>query len=99
MTSVTSTELTGRVTAWVTHVDRLLDAVAANALRQPDRPAVVVSVGGYASMPAVFAANRLGIPVVVVSYDRTPGRASRPVSCAPRSRARSRSSKAGRSPS
>lgn len=42
-----------------------------------DRPAVVVSVGGYASMPAVFAARRLGIPVVVVSYDRTPGRASR----------------------
>jgi UDP-N-acetylglucosamine--N-acetylmuramyl-(pentapeptide) pyrophosphoryl-undecaprenol N-acetylglucosamine transferase len=41
------------------------------------RPAVVVSVGGYASMPAVFAARRLGIPVVVVSYDRTPGRASR----------------------
>ncbi len=42
-----------------------------------DRPRVVVSVGGYASMPAVFAANRLDIPVVVVSYDRTPGRASR----------------------
>ena len=40
-------------------------------------PAVVVSVGGYASMPAVFAARRLDIPVVVVSYDRTPGRASR----------------------
>ena len=40
------------------------------------RPSVVVSVGGYASMPAVFAANRLGIPVVVVSFDRTPGRAS-----------------------
>ena len=40
-------------------------------------PRVVVSVGGYASMPAVFAARRLGIPVVVVSYDRTPGRASR----------------------
>jgi UDP-N-acetylglucosamine--N-acetylmuramyl-(pentapeptide) pyrophosphoryl-undecaprenol N-acetylglucosamine transferase len=38
---------------------------------------VVVSVGGYASMPAVFAARRLGVPVVVVSYDRTPGRASR----------------------
>ena len=42
-----------------------------------DRPAVVISVGGYASMPAVFAARRLGIPVVVVSYDHTPGRASR----------------------
>ena len=41
------------------------------------RPPVVVSVGGYASMPAVFAAERLRIPIVVVSYDRTPGRASR----------------------
>jgi UDP-N-acetylglucosamine--N-acetylmuramyl-(pentapeptide) pyrophosphoryl-undecaprenol N-acetylglucosamine transferase len=40
-------------------------------------PSVVVSVGGYASMPAVFAARKLGVPVVVVSYDRTPGRASR----------------------
>lgn len=41
------------------------------------RPRVVVSVGGYASMPAVFAANALDIPVVVVSYDKRPGRASR----------------------
>ena len=40
-------------------------------------PRVVVSVGGYASMPAVFAARRLGVPVVVVSYDLLPGRASR----------------------
>lgn len=40
------------------------------------RPQVVVSVGGYASMPAVLAARRLGIPNVVVSYDRKPGRAS-----------------------
>src|SRR5690606_1191640 len=39
-------------------------------------PKVVVSVGGYASMPAVLAARRLGIPTVVVSFDRTPGRAS-----------------------
>ncbi len=42
-----------------------------------ERPHVVVSVGGYASMPSVFAAGWLHIPVVVVSYDRTPGRASR----------------------
>lgn len=41
------------------------------------RPQVVVSVGGYASMPAVLAARKLDIPIVVVSYDRTPGRASR----------------------
>jgi UDP-N-acetylglucosamine--N-acetylmuramyl-(pentapeptide) pyrophosphoryl-undecaprenol N-acetylglucosamine transferase len=51
------------------------------------QPKVVVSVGGYASMPAVFAARRLGVPVVVVSYDRFPGRASslasrRAVACA-----------------
>jgi UDP-N-acetylglucosamine--N-acetylmuramyl-(pentapeptide) pyrophosphoryl-undecaprenol N-acetylglucosamine transferase len=50
---------------------------AATALLREWRPRVVVSVGGYASMPAVFAARRLGVPVVVVSYDRTPGRASR----------------------
>ncbi len=41
------------------------------------RPSVVVSVGGYASMPTVFAARVLDIPVVVVSYDLLPGRASR----------------------
>ena len=41
-----------------------------------DRPNVVVSVGGYASMPAVFAARSLDIPIVVVSYDLLPGRAS-----------------------
>lgn len=49
---------------------------AIEILRRID-PKVVVSVGGYASMPAVFAARTLGIPVVVVSYDRLPGRASR----------------------
>jgi UDP-N-acetylglucosamine--N-acetylmuramyl-(pentapeptide) pyrophosphoryl-undecaprenol N-acetylglucosamine transferase len=38
---------------------------------------VVVSVGGYASLPAVLAARSLKIPVVVVSYDLLPGRSSR----------------------
>lgn len=50
---------------------------AARTLLQTLDPAVVVSVGGYASLPAVLAARRLGIPVVVVSYDRRPGRSSR----------------------
>jgi len=50
---------------------------AAIKMFREDRPRVVVSVGGYASMPAVFAARKLKIPIVVVSYDRTPGRASR----------------------
>ena len=49
---------------------------AAVVLLRRLRPAVVVSVGGYASLPAVLAARRLGIPIVVVSYDRRPGRAS-----------------------
>lgn len=50
-----------------------------SALRvmRSDRPRVVVSVGGYASLPAVLAARKLRVPVVVVSYDRTPGRSSR----------------------
>jgi UDP-N-acetylglucosamine--N-acetylmuramyl-(pentapeptide) pyrophosphoryl-undecaprenol N-acetylglucosamine transferase len=42
-----------------------------------ERPQVVVSVGGYASLPAVLAARKLEIPVVVVSYDRIPGRSSK----------------------
>lgn len=41
------------------------------------RPAVVVNVGGYASMPATIAAILRRVPVVVVSYDRLPGLASR----------------------
>lgn len=40
------------------------------------RPHVVVSVGGYASLPAVLAARACHVPVVVVSYDRRPGRSS-----------------------
>jgi UDP-N-acetylglucosamine--N-acetylmuramyl-(pentapeptide) pyrophosphoryl-undecaprenol N-acetylglucosamine transferase len=49
---------------------------AAIGLFEQIRPRVVVSVGGYASMPAVLAARATGVPVVVVSYDRFPGRAS-----------------------
>ena len=49
----------------------------ARSLLQRLRPAVVVSVGGYASVPACLAARRLGIPVVTCSYDRAPGLATR----------------------
>ena len=41
------------------------------------RPQVVVTVGGYASFPATFAARPRRIPIVVVSYDRRPGLASK----------------------
>ena len=52
-------------------------ARAATELLRELEPRVVVSVGGYASLPATLAARRLRIPIVVVSYDRFPGRASR----------------------
>ena len=51
--------------------------VRARAILKVTRPAVVVSVGGYASFPATFAARVARIPIVVVSYDSTPGLASR----------------------
>jgi UDP-N-acetylglucosamine--N-acetylmuramyl-(pentapeptide) pyrophosphoryl-undecaprenol N-acetylglucosamine transferase len=41
------------------------------------RPAVVVNLGGYASVPCSVAAFVLFIPIVVVSYDAVPGAASR----------------------
>lgn len=41
------------------------------------RPRVVVSLGGFASMPWVLAARLRRIPVVVVSYDAKPGWASK----------------------
>ena len=57
---------------------KLVRAVAeARRLLKSLRPAVVVSVGGYASFPATFAARLRRIPIVVVSYDRIPGLASR----------------------
>jgi UDP-N-acetylglucosamine--N-acetylmuramyl-(pentapeptide) pyrophosphoryl-undecaprenol N-acetylglucosamine transferase len=40
-------------------------------------PNVVVSVGGYASVPAMSAAKAAGISRVVVSYDSRPGLATR----------------------
>jgi undecaprenyldiphospho-muramoylpentapeptide beta-N-acetylglucosaminyltransferase len=40
-------------------------------------PKVVVSVGGYGSLPPVLAALVRRIPVVTVSYDAVPGRATK----------------------
>jgi len=41
------------------------------------RPRVVVSVGGYASLPASLAAVVLGVPLVLVNVDAVPGAANR----------------------
>ena len=67
------------VRANVSFLPRLVRVVgAAQRLLGELRPGVVVSVGGYASLPAVLAARRLRIPVVVVSFDRVPGTGQRP---------------------
>lgn len=50
---------------------------SARTLLAEMRPRVVVSVGGYASIPATRAAHQMRIPVVTCSYDRSPGLATR----------------------
>lgn len=50
---------------------------AARSLLRRWQPSVVVSVGGYASVPMSSAAVSAGIPLVCVSYDRVPGLATR----------------------
>ena len=62
----------------VAFVPKLVRAtLRARALVRRLRPAVVVNVGGYASMPATVAARLCKVPVVVVSYDLVPGLASK----------------------
>jgi UDP-N-acetylglucosamine--N-acetylmuramyl-(pentapeptide) pyrophosphoryl-undecaprenol N-acetylglucosamine transferase len=57
---------------------KLLAATArASSLLGRLRPRVVVSVGGYASLPTSLAAIVRRVPLVVVSYDAVPGAASR----------------------
>jgi UDP-N-acetylglucosamine--N-acetylmuramyl-(pentapeptide) pyrophosphoryl-undecaprenol N-acetylglucosamine transferase len=51
--------------------------VQALALLRRHKPAVVVTVGGYAGFPPALAAILERIPVVVVSYDAVPGAANR----------------------
>jgi len=52
-------------------------AVEAFALVVRARPRVVVSVGGYASLPASLAAVVSGVPLVLVNVDAVPGAANR----------------------
>lgn len=55
----------------------LRTTVMARALVRRWSPAVVVSVGGYASEPMARAAVARGIPLVCVSFDFVPGLATR----------------------
>lgn len=55
----------------------LRSSLMARRLVKDWQPQVVVSVGGYASEPMSRAAIKAEIPLVCVSYDRTPGLATR----------------------
>lgn len=49
----------------------------ATAALRAHRAGLLVAVGGFASVPGVLAARRLGIPVLLVNLDVRPGRANR----------------------
>lgn len=49
----------------------------AYAWLQADRPAAVIGLGGFASAPIVLAANRLGIPALLLEQNAIPGRSTR----------------------
>ena len=51
--------------------------ILARKLMKKWQPSVVVSVGGYASEPMSAAALAANVPLICVSYDRTPGLATR----------------------
>lgn len=42
-----------------------------------DRPAAVIGLGGFASAPVVMAAQRLGIPALLLEQNAIPGRSTR----------------------
>lgn len=41
------------------------------------KPAVLLGIGGFASAPAVYAAQRLAVPVALLNTDAVPGRANK----------------------
>jgi len=61
----------GFARAWFAGVNRV------QKLIRQIRPAAVVATGGYVSGPAVAAAARAAVPVVMVNLDTPPGRANR----------------------
>lgn len=47
------------------------------ALLRAERPATIIGLGGFASMPLVMAAIRSGLPAVLLEQNTIPGRANR----------------------
>jgi UDP-N-acetylglucosamine--N-acetylmuramyl-(pentapeptide) pyrophosphoryl-undecaprenol N-acetylglucosamine transferase len=58
-------------------VQLLIGTAQAWLLLRRLKPAVVVGFGGYASVPAVLAAHRLGLPIVLHEQNAVLGRANR----------------------
>ncbi len=50
---------------------------AARRLLATERPAAVVGLGGFASVPVVVAASSAGVPVLLLEQNLVPGRATR----------------------
>lgn len=55
----------------------LAGRAAARALLERRRACAVIALGGYVTGPVVDAARKLGIPVLLVNLDATPGKANR----------------------
>lgn len=54
-----------------------LGTLSARSVLKAERPACVVGFGGYAAMPALWAAGRLGLPVVLHEQNAHLGRVNR----------------------
>ena len=52
-------------------------AATARKLIRRRRPRSVLGLGGYASVPPVWAARRAGVPVAMLNIDRVPGKANK----------------------
>jgi UDP-N-acetylglucosamine--N-acetylmuramyl-(pentapeptide) pyrophosphoryl-undecaprenol N-acetylglucosamine transferase len=58
-------------------ISLLIGARQARRILRTLRPGAVVGFGGYASVPSIFAAHRLGIPTVIHEQNAVLGRANR----------------------
>lgn len=66
------------VTRWPGFIHSWLSSVKlVRAMMRAEHVKAVVAMGGFVSAPAVTAAHRAGVPVVLVNLDAVPGKANR----------------------
>ncbi|MCW5940788.1 MAG: UDP-N-acetylglucosamine--N-acetylmuramyl-(pentapeptide) pyrophosphoryl-undecaprenol N-acetylglucosamine transferase [Fimbriimonadaceae bacterium] len=66
-----------RPRGWIAAMNLLRASVLAARSLRTLRPSVVFSTGGYSAAPAMNAATRLGIPLVIHEQNSVPGRSNR----------------------